>query len=200
MAEDRTARFLAKLLTRAREGDDVALNQLCRELEPPIQKYFWRRFNNPDVVSELCQETFVRFLKNLPHLREQLSLRGFVVKIAVHVTQDYLRKKYRHPEEELEPDGVTDGVDPSEAILRRIDLQKALEQLPEQSRRILLMRADGYKYDEISAHTDLSVSGVKMQVKRNLDKLRSVLDVTLLAVATTVVLRWSFEIARNGLG
>lgn len=200
MAEDTTARLLAELLTQARGGDEAALNQLCRELEPPIQKYFWRRFNNPDIVGELCQETFVRFLKNLPNVREQLSLRGFVVKIAVHVTQDYFRKKYRRPEEELEPEGVTDGVDPAESILRRIDLQKALEKLPEQSRRILLMRADGYKYEEISAQTDLSVSGVKMQVKRNLDKLRTVLDVTISALAATVVLRWLFEIARNGLG
>ena len=72
-----------------------------------------------------------------------MSLRGFIIKIAIHVGQDYLRKKYRHPEESLEVDEVTSVEDPAEVILRRLDLQKALEQLPEQSRRILLMRADG---------------------------------------------------------
>ena len=64
MAEDATARLLAELLTKASAGDDVALNTLCGELGPPIRKYFWRRFQNPDVVEELCQETFIRFLKN----------------------------------------------------------------------------------------------------------------------------------------
>jgi len=197
MAEDRTAHRLAELLKKASAGDDTALNALCQELEPAIQKYFWYRFQNPDIVDELCQETFVRFLKNLPNIRDRMSLRSFVIKIAIHVTQDYFRKKYRHPEEELEAERVTSGEDPAEAHLRRMDLKKALDQLPEQSRRILLMRADGYKYEEISAKTDLSVSGVKMQVKRNLAKLRSALDVTLSVLATTLGLQWLFELIRS---
>lgn len=200
MAEDPTARRLAELFKKASAGDDTALNSLCRELEPPIQKYFWHRFNNPDIVDELCQETFVRFLKNLPNIRDRMSLRSFIIKVAIHVTQDYFRKKYRHPEEELEAEGVTSGEDPAEAIQHRMDLRKALDQLPERSRRILLMRADGYKYEEISAETDLSVSGVKMQVKRNLAKLRSVLDVTISLLATTLVVKWLFEPARSWLG
>ena len=200
MAEDRTARRLAGLLKKACAGDEAALNALCQELEPTIQKYFWYRFQKPDIVEELCQETFVRFLKNLPNIRDRMSLRSFVIKVAIHVTQDYFRKKYRHPEEELDAETVASGENPSEALLRNMDLRKALDQLPEQSRRILLMRADGYKYEEISAKTDLSVSGVKMQVKRNLAKLRSALDVTISVLATTLVLKWLFELARNRLG
>ena len=201
MAENHTARRLADLLKKATAGDDTALNALCRELEPPIQKYFWSQFKNPDIVDELCQETFVRFLKNLPNIREHMSLRSFVIKVAIHVTQDYFRKKYRHPEEALDAEAVTSGgEDPAEAILSRMDLQKALDQLPEQSRRILFMRADGYKYEEISAQTDMSVSGVKMQVKRNLAKLRSALDVTISMLATTLVMKCAFELTRKWLG
>ena len=202
MADDRTARRLAELLDKASAGDDSALNALCQELEPPVHKYFWFKFQNPDIVDELSQETFVRFLKNLPNVRDRMSLRSFIVKIAVHVTQDYFRKKYRHPEEELDTDdGVTSsGEDPAEAILRRVDLERALEELPEQSRRIMLMLADGYKYEEISARTQISVSGVKMQVKRNLAKLRSVLDVTISVLATTVVLKWLFELIQYKSG
>ena len=174
MAEDRSAQRLAELLGKATRGDKAALNALCGELEPPLQRYFGRRFNNPDIVSELCQETFIRFLKNLPNVRESMSLRGFAIKIAIHVTQDYFRKKYRHPEDvELEERATEEN--PADSILQRIDLQNALNALPEQSRRILLMRADGYKYEEISERLDLSVSGVKMQVKRNLERLRSAL-------------------------
>ena len=153
--------------------------------------------HNKHVVDELCQETFLRFLKNLRNVRERMSLRGFIVKIAIHVTQDYFRKKYRRPEEELIGDRVSPAADPAEAVLRRVDLQKALEGLPEKSRRILLMRADGYKYEEISAETKMSVSSVKMQVKRNLAKLRSALDVTISTLAATVVLKWLFELVQT---
>ncbi len=201
MAEDRTARRLAELLERATAGDEAALNALCQELEPTLRKYFWHRFQNPDIVEELCQETFLRFLKNLPNIRDRMSLRSFVIKVAIHVTQDYFRKKYRHPEEELEAEAVVSSDEnPAEALLRNMDLRKALDQLPEQSRAILLMRADGYKFEEISAKTHLSVSGVKMQVKRNLAKLRSVLDVTISVLATTLVLKWLFELVRSTPG
>lgn len=200
MVQDKTARLLANLLDEACAGDEAALSSLCRELEPPVRKYFWRKFENTDIVDELCQETFVRFLKNLPNVRERMSLRGFVAKIAIHVTQDYLRRKYRRPEEELAVDGIPPEEDPTETILRRMDLRKALDQLPEQSRRIFLMLADGYKYEEISKRTDLSVSGVKMQVKRNLAKLRSALDVTISLLATTIGLKWLFEILGSGPG
>ena len=56
MAEDRTARRLAGLLKKATAGDEAALNALCQELEPTIQKYFWYRFQNPDIVEELCRK------------------------------------------------------------------------------------------------------------------------------------------------
>jgi RNA polymerase sigma-70 factor (ECF subfamily) len=200
MAEDRTARRLAELLDKATAGDEAALNALCQELEPMLRKYFWHRFQNQDIVEELCQETFLRFLKNLPNIRDRMSLRSFVIKVAIHVTQDYFRKKYRRPEEELEAETVASAENPAEALLSNMDLKKALDQLPEQSRTILLMRADGYKYEEISAKTDLSVSGVKMQVKRNLAKLRSALDVTISVLATTLVLKWLFELVRNTPG
>lgn len=200
MAEDRTARRLAELLEKATAGDEAALNTLCQELEPTLQKYFWHRFQNLDIVEELCQETFLRFLKNLPNIRDHMSLRSFVIKVAIHVTQDYFRKKYRHPEEELEAESVVSAENSVEALLRNIDLKKALDQLPEQTRAILLMRADGYKFEEISAKTDLSVSGVKMQLKRNLAKLRSALDVTISVLATTLVLKWLFELVRSTPG
>ena len=197
MADDSIARRLAELLRRASAGDEDALNALCREIEPTVRRYFWSKFQNPDVVDELCQETFVRFLKNLPNVRERMSLRGFIVKIAIHVTQDYFRKKYRRPEEELKVDVLSSAENPAETILRRVDLQRALEALPEKSRRILLMRADGYKYEEISAETQMSVSSVKMQVKRNLSKLRSALDVTKPTLAATVVLKWLIELVQS---
>ncbi|HXV64893.1 MAG TPA: RNA polymerase sigma factor [Vicinamibacteria bacterium] len=200
MGEDRSA-HLADLLRKARKGDDDALNSLCRELEPPIQRFFWQKFHDPDLVDELCQETFMRFLKNFPNIRDRMSLRGFVIKIAIHVTQDYFRKKYRQREEALEPNLLRQKGDPAGALQHRMDLRKALAKLPERSRRILLMRADGYNYEEISAKTQLSVSGVKMQVKRNLERLRSTLtDVTLSSLVTTIVTKGLIELSRNGLG
>ena len=69
-------------------------------------------------------------------------------------------------------------------------LERALAELPDKARQIILLRAEGHKYEEISAQVGLTVSGVKMQVKRNLEKLKTaLLGVTFLAVATTIIMR-----------
>jgi RNA polymerase sigma factor (sigma-70 family) len=111
-----------------------------------------------------------------------MKLKSFVAKVVLHVTQDYFRQKYRRREEELDKYDTgeqrvktEEGISPKDDdyILNRLDLEAALDDLPPKSRTILLLKSQGYNYEEISEKTGLSVSGVKMQVKRSLEQLRS---------------------------
>jgi RNA polymerase sigma factor (sigma-70 family) len=153
-------------------------------------------------VDDLTQETYLRLLRNLTTIREPMKLRSFVAKVALHVTQDYFREKYREKEEDLEPHllttsasegGLSRGPDQAsldDQAVRKVDLERALAELPDKARQIILLRAEGHKYEEISDQVGLTVSGVKMQVKRNLEKLKTaLLGVTFLAVAKTIILR-----------
>ena len=198
----KTENHLATLLRSAQKGDKNALDILCRELEKLMRGYFWQKFQKQDIVDELAQETYLRLLHSLLKIREPLKLRSFVTKIALHVSQDYLRQKYRKKEDELEfvrdmfdePQNkqgtMIDSKDSSETILDDIDLQRALDKLSEKSRRILLMKISGYKYDEIAEDVGLSVSGVKMQVQRTIIQLQKTLsDVTFLLIVATTLLR-----------
>ena len=103
---------------------------------------------------------------------------------------NYLRQKYRIREESLETSSkfnkeqgkikpevlqlLTDDFD-GMSILSNIDLYRALDQLSEKSRYILILRTKGLDYKEISAETGLSISGVKMQMKRSIEQLRLIL-------------------------
>jgi RNA polymerase sigma-70 factor (ECF subfamily) len=199
---ERKQERLAHLLEKAQRGDQAALQSLCKELEQLIRGYFWQKFQNHDIVDDLAQETYTRLLKSLPAVQEPMRLRSFVVKVAIHVTQDFLRQTYRKRERALENNLATASNDegelpePSEQhdapdrILSKIDLDQALAQLPEKTRQILLLKADGYKYEEIAAETNLSVSGVKMQIKRSLENLRTLLgNVTFLLIVTTILIK-----------
>jgi RNA polymerase sigma-70 factor (ECF subfamily) len=192
---------LAQLLQNAQQGDRSSLQELCKELEKYIRGYFRQKFRNDDIVNDLAQETYIRLLGNLATVQEPMKLRSFVVKVAIHVTQDYFRQKYRRKEESIENSLATtsyqesdlpeeiEHAGSSDRILSRLDLENALSQLPEKSRQIVLMSADGYKYEEIAAELELSVSGVKMQIKRSMEKLRAtLLDVTFLFVGATIIL------------
>jgi RNA polymerase sigma factor (sigma-70 family) len=160
------------------------------------------KFRDNDIVDDLSQETYLRLLKNLTTIREPMKLRSFVAKVALHVTQDYFRGKYREKEEELEPHLLTTPASESglghgsretghdNQTVRKVDLERAMAELPDKARQIILMRAEGHKYEEISAQVGLTVSGVKMQAKRNLEKLKTaLLGVTFLTVAATIILR-----------
>lgn len=199
--EDKHER-LAELLLDAQKGDQSALHLLCTELGKYVEGYFRNKFRNDAVIADLIQETHIRFLRNLPSVREPTRLRHFVVKVALHVAQDYLRQKYRRKEQELEayhqPGENREQPEPmaesgaqaggANRILNRIDLEQALRQLPEKSRQIILLKADGYNYEEIADEMHLSVSGVKMQVKRSLEKLKtSLLAVTFLVIHATII-------------
>ena len=191
---------LASLLQQALTGDRISLRELCHELKNDIHSYFQYKYREPELVDDLAQETFVRLLKSLPAVQEPLKLRSFVARVAVHVSHDYLRQKYRRREEAFseQVEVATDGhhilgreaiSTSSESVLSRVDLERALAGLPEKTRAILLLKSEGYKYEEIAEELSLSVSGVKMQIKRSLEKLRASLsDVTLLAVAATFLL------------
>jgi RNA polymerase sigma-70 factor (ECF subfamily) len=72
-------------------------------------------------------------------------------------------------------------------ILSKLDLETAMEKLPSKTQQILQMRAEGYKYEEIAEALKISESGVKMQVKRGVEKLKIlVFNVTFLTFQTIV--------------
>lgn len=198
---------LAALLKKAQMGNKACLQELCRQLERYIRGFFSQRFQDESVVDDLCQETYLRLLRNILTIKNKIKLKNFVAKVAFHVMQDHFRQKYRKKEEQLETsyDGQRqseivlttesrDGVLPQhhldDHILVEIDLEQALNQLSEKSRKVLIMKSQGYNYEEISAEVGLSVSGVKMQVKRSIEQLRfSLFSVTYLCLAATTLMK-----------
>ena len=200
MAAVDSPKDLAALLTKAQGGDHSSLQTLCKELEGYVRRFFQKKFRADAVVDDLCQETFIRFLHNLPQIRDKMKLRSFVAKVAFHVMQDHFRQKYRKSEERLEEDYQDETIqephlkvenlenESADDILNKVDLTEALNKLSEKSREIILLKSQGYDYEEISEQMGLSISGVKMQVKRTLEQLRfSLLAVTFLSFLTTIL-------------
>jgi RNA polymerase sigma-70 factor, ECF subfamily len=176
--------YLSELLQEAQRGDRTSLNTLCKEIETILRGYFWNKFQDKNIVDDLSQETYIRLFHAIPNVKEPTKFRSFVTKIAVHVSQDFLRQKYRVREVKLEgysgeedspttQDKAIDPIEMDEEVILDIDLKKAMNKLNDRSRRILLMKIDGYKYEEIAKEIGISVSGVKMQVQRSIEHLRS---------------------------
>lgn len=203
---------LTRLLEKANAGDAAALNLLCRRLEQTIRGYFIKRFDNPTLIDDLCQDTYLRFIKNVKLIRDAAKLKNFVTKVAFHVMQDHFKHVYAQKEEPLEPfsreedsqherqQEKSPAVSFADDLQMKMDLQEALASLPAKSRDILLMKSRGYNYEEIAARLDLSVSGVKMQVKRSIEQLKGILitaNVTFLLFHSTMLIERLLEIIKN---
>ena len=164
-----TPEKLAALLTDYQKNkNQTALEQLCKASEDIMRSYFRKHFTDPALIDDLCQETYIRLLRTLPTIQEALKYKKFVLKVSFYVMQTHLRQKYRRSEEvasidlvdETQQESFTDSVHhhkPMENLSQRMDLKRALNELPEKTREILLLKADGYKYEEIARTLGLSV-------------------------------------------
>ncbi len=178
-----TPKKLIELFDKYKSGDEKSLELICKKAEQFIRPYFEHKFRDENLVNDLCQDTYIRLLFSLKNVRQPLKFKSFVLKTAFYVMQDHFRKSARKlvnfdefnmddsKEKILELDPAID-----ERMLLEIDLKSVIKQLPKKFQLILKLVSEGYKYKEISKIVDLTESGVKMQMKKYIEKLKSQLD------------------------
>ncbi|MFQ5752553.1 MAG: RNA polymerase sigma factor [bacterium] len=165
----------------AKQGDNKALEELCKEVEEVIKGFFSSRYSDSELIKDLVQETYLRLLKSLAHLKNPFRFSSFVIKIAQHVHQEYLLTKCKSKEitqENMAATSINHISDnfiekhPYLKIEDKIDLEWAFKRLPPKTQKILKMKMEGFKYQEIANFLDLSIAAVKMDVKRGIKKLK----------------------------
>jgi RNA polymerase sigma factor (sigma-70 family) len=132
-----------------------------------------RRGVPTDEADDLVQEAFLR-LEGYERDHEVLSKEAFVMRAAANLTVDRARRVAASPVGPLgelniveiaAPEALPDEQAESRARLKH--LEKGLAQLPEQVRRILLLRRlDGLSFKDIASAERLSVSAVEKKVAR----------------------------------
>lgn len=87
----------AWLVERIRQGDEGAWQDLIEAYEGRVRAFVRGRIRDRDLVDDLVQETFLGFLRSLPHYDDNRELEGYLFTIASHKVRDLLRKQGRHP-------------------------------------------------------------------------------------------------------
>lgn len=157
----------------ARTGDERAVDAVLTYVQPILRAFFISRTGQGAHVDDLVQNTLLRLHRGLKDLQEAASLKSFTMKAAVFELQDYYRGRYSIKEQLFEPGSMPEGEadEPSQAV--ELDVDRLLSQLTPKARRILELRAYGFRYEEIARMIDSTEAAVKMQVKRALDKLKA---------------------------
>ncbi|MFC4865260.1 MULTISPECIES: sigma-70 family RNA polymerase sigma factor [Streptomonospora] len=172
------------LTSLAVQGDDGAVDSLIREVRPMVLRYCRAKLSrvsgyvhhSDDVAQEVC----IALLAALPRYEDKgRPFAAFVFKIASNKVADALRRSTRAdvPTDTV-PDCPDDGPGPEEAAVRTAEAERAralLDELPEQQRRLLLMRViAGLSADETGHALGMSPGAVRVAQHRALARLRKV--------------------------
>lgn len=173
-----------QLLAAAQQGDPEAYAELQLLLEADIRRYIRGKINDPYTVDDVVQETFLAFYQNLPRIDPPSNLRPYLFRIARNKCFDDLRKLERNENVSLDDEPVRVRVSFTEAhqqpkpddlthwMLLHLEVQEAMEQLPDTQREALqLYSEEQMTYAEIAEIMGCSVGTVKSRLyyaKKNL--------------------------------
>jgi len=149
----------------------VDFDAVFEKLYPSVFRYLHRLTGDEDVAEDIAQEAFVRLLKQpLP----EDEVRPWVFTVAMNLVRDRARKtERRHRLLTTAPELVTRTPLPDEDLERgeRIArVREVLDRIPERDRQLLLMREEGFKYDEIAKVIGVAPASVGTLIARALKK------------------------------
>jgi RNA polymerase sigma-70 factor (ECF subfamily) len=134
-------------------------------------------------AEDVAQEALLKAYRNFGRLREPARFRGWLVRIAFRIALDRWRSAKRREKRETEWTGpeqralgpTTEELAVSSEFQAR--LEKAMEELPEKFRLVLLLAAiQGYTLDEVSGMLGIPMGTVKSRLffarKQLAEKLR----------------------------
>jgi RNA polymerase sigma-70 factor, ECF subfamily len=155
----------------------VDFDAVFEDLYPSLFRYLHRLTGDGDVAEDIAQEAFVRLLRQeLP----EKEVRPWLFTVAMNLVRDRARKTERRQRLlTTAPDLVTRAPLPDEDMERaeRITaVRTVLDRIPERDRQLLLMREEGFKYDEIARVIGVAPASVGTLIARALRKFVAEFD------------------------
>ena len=173
------------LLTRLRQGDRSAFEQLYRRFERPVFTLALRMLGGAngidhDAAADVLQETMLKVHRNIGSYRGGgAPFWSWLRQIAVNEALLRPRSQRRYAGEVALEDGddFEDHAPLPAAAADAARLQRALAALPDVTRSVLwLYHAEGYTHEEIAALMQRSPSFSKSQLARGIRRLRALLE------------------------
>tara|TARA_A100000171_G_scaffold52595_1_gene71800 strand:- start:804 stop:1424 length:621 start_codon:yes stop_codon:yes gene_type:complete len=180
------------LITAAKQGDAIALNQLVKQWYKRIYNFALKYFGDHDQAMEVTQKTFISMNKNLKSLQDEARFKPWLYRIASNYCHEEARRqkaKWVFPFMKVQSKTDQDFIQNTESTDRNSDpekefgtmelkqlLKKALAELPEEQRLVVIMKEyEGLKIREIAEAMDISENTVKSRLYYALGSLKKLL-------------------------
>jgi RNA polymerase sigma-70 factor (ECF subfamily) len=172
----------AELVAAVLAGDIEAFSGLVRRYEDTCVRFAVRMLGSRVDADDALQSAFMRAFRGLRSCREPDRFGGWLYQIVVNECRTYAsRQRRRELRFTAAPDAidraVAPGSEPEEDAGVGEHIENALGMLPaDQREAFLLKHVEEMSYEEMREMTGVSISALKMRVKRACDGLRDLLE------------------------
>lgn len=163
-----------ELVYRAKLGDKEALNEIIEIYYDEIYKFLYRRMGNKAAAEDVTQDTFIKFIKNLPYYKEKNKLKSLLFTIAINTSNDFFRR-YKQDLSFLTLDNIGEEITEDETLQKEETLivRQAVLSLPDVQRDVIILRFyHDLKIKEIASVQKVPVPTVKTRLRRALKALK----------------------------
>jgi RNA polymerase sigma-70 factor (ECF subfamily) len=168
------------LVARCQAGDVDAFAEVYARYASRIYSLATRMSGSPQTGEDLLQEIFLQAYRKIGGFKGDAALGTWLYRLALNHCLDFVRSRH------AKMDKVTDAIDaegypappraPRDMPVERLDLERALQQLPEGCREVFVLHdVEGYEHKEIAAMLGIAEGTSKSQVFKARMKLRALL-------------------------
>lgn len=180
---------LEELVTRAKNGDQQALNQLYNDTYRQAYQVAMQMFHDENEAFDILQDSYIKAFNNLSNLKEPSKFKSWFFQIVSNTCRDYLRKRKNNPmffsdmtyeddngENEIEFVDESTAFSPEENVdyseTQRL-VAEMIDNLPDEQRLVLLMYyIEGLSIKEIAQSLEISENTVKSRMNYGKKKLK----------------------------
>jgi RNA polymerase sigma-70 factor (ECF subfamily) len=166
-----------QLIGLAADGDARAIRALYDRYSPRVYAVVRRIAADDDLAQDYAQEAWIRAIRALPTFRGDARFSTWLHRIAVNAALQSLRKlDARSKRETPVSEDVPVAPEHADSLLQK-RLQRALDQLPEGMRQVLILHdVEGYTHEEIGDVLGVTSGTSKSQLFKARAKMRSLLS------------------------
>ena len=159
-----------ELIARLQKRDEAAFEELIRQYEKKVYTLCFRMCGNSEDAEEAAQDAFLALWRGIDRFRQESSLSTWIYRLATNACIDTLRRRKKQS-------GSVSLDDEELFVEAQKLLQEGLSALPEEYRKVLILREiEGLSYTEIAESASIELGTVKSRISRGRSLLRNFLS------------------------
>ncbi|MGH2970655.1 MAG: RNA polymerase sigma factor [Gaiellaceae bacterium] len=169
------------LVTRAKDGDRLALEALLARHAPRVERLAWHFLRDPEDARDAAQEALAKVCVRLPQFRGDAQFSTWLHRLVVNTCRDAAERRKSRAHEPLGDDlSAGPAADPEREAgmseLRR-ELCDSLAGISAREAQVIVLKdAMGYSFEEIAAAAGMPVGTAKCHAHRGRARLRTKLE------------------------